>query len=718
MQSTAHRLARSARADRQRGMVTLVAMLFLIATVVFALSQMLDISTGNVIDGQRQGDSTSAFFLAESGVDKAQAIVNGALAVDSYTDTTCTGLANAYSNVKLGRGSFSLSGVSPSTPCSGSACQLCKVTSVGQVGVTKRTVTQDLVFNPVSGVFCNGAVSDCRNTPTVTWELKLKNTAAIAGLGLFNLTYNTQGNNSATCAAASNCSLQLNLNSPSNGAPSTGLMGNAVVIPANTTYPIYQTLTKPMVPTGGLAEVGVLFYGTTAPTLTGPNANPGAAAYWGDSHQAATSTTVGKNSSTGGTNDGAAPIGSPACSSPSTSVQACTSWCYGGDTLVFSFAGNVTLLTDQLSYVKFGTNANVGQNILLTQMAKYPSSAVSGAPKPVDAEIWYARNPNLGGGAGSPLATGVSSWKGRGTASIGANWTSNSSDTTAIANPGGVPTLTVGNSFTGYPNQIISVGDTVTNSGGGGAAPTCTTNCGTIVSQLTSAEAGGALGGRGTYRLSGTQTVNAANNRVWTINSNVLNVTACTTCFVASGDAVALGALSAGRTINAAQSTPVNTYGRTEAAGGLGRYPISGTATQIASVNTLKVGTPGTTLYLPSGQPQPAVTTPAMLLTVKSAAASGVMAPGTTVQAVGTGNAATSTFTVSTAPTTNLDAATICAGTCAFFVPGTNTTYSLGMTSNFNEWASGFVCMKGVDQPPQAVTSSSAFSKRWTELVQ
>jgi hypothetical protein len=53
--------------NRQRGMVTAVVMLFLIATVVFALSQMLNVSSGNVIDGQRQGDSTAAFFLAESG---------------------------------------------------------------------------------------------------------------------------------------------------------------------------------------------------------------------------------------------------------------------------------------------------------------------------------------------------------------------------------------------------------------------------------------------------------------------------------------------------------------------------------------------------------------------------------------------------------------------------------------------------------------------------
>jgi hypothetical protein len=128
------------------------------------------------------------------------------------------------------------------------------------------------------------------------------------------------------------------------------------------------------------------------------------------------------------------------------------------------------------------------------------------------------------------LALNASSYKGRGSGAIGASWSSNASDTTAIAGT----TLTVGNSFSGYPNRIISVGDAVSNDGnGGGTAPSCTANCGTIVAQLTSTETGGMAtgrGGRGTYQISGTQTVAPRNNRGWTINSNVLHVTACTIC--------------------------------------------------------------------------------------------------------------------------------------------------------------------------------------------
>ena len=698
-----HRITASAgygmRPKRQRGMVTIVVMLFLIATVVFALSQMLDVSSGNVIDGQRQGDSTAAFFIAESGLEKAHASVNAALG-GTFTNANCSGVA---SNYNLGRGSVSVTAVSTPPTCT-SNCEKCSLTSTGQVGFSTHTLTQDLVLIETNGVFCNGA-NGCGNNP-VTWQLKLKNTAAVAGIGVFNLTYIRQGNNQPTCAAGSNCRLQLDLSSPSNGANSVGLMGNSVLVPAGATYPIYQTMTKTQ---NNLAEVGAFFLGTTAPQPTGPASAPGAASYWDHKNSHAQSVkTVGSGETTGGTNDGTATSGGT-CDAPGADFQTCTSWCYGGDTLVFSYAGSVTLLTDQLSSVTFGTNAGTGQNVAMTRVAKYPNPGIPGAPSNVDAEIWYARNPNFTGA--SPLAVNASSYKGSGTGALGARWTSGGSDTTAISGT----TLTVGNSFTGYPTQIISVGDTISNAGGSGS-PTCTANCGTIVSQLTSTEAGGMAtgqGGRGTYQISGTQTVLAANNRQWTISSNVLHVTACTICDFEGTDALS-GPIS-GRTISS-QAGASNVFGLTEATAGIGRYTISGAATYVALANTLRAGTPGTTLYLPFTSSQPTVTTPATLITVKSG--TGVLAPGTRVTAVSAPNAATTAFTVSAAPTTALDGASLCAGTCALFVPGTNTTFALGgITANFNEWAGGFTCLKGVDQDPNFVTSTSPLSRRWTEVI-
>lgn len=689
-------------------MVTIVVMLFLIATVVFALSRMLDVSSSNVIDGQRQGDSTAAFFLAESGLERSQGSVNAALG-GNFTDASCTALGTSYA---LGRGTVTVTGVSTPLTCDnagGTPCTGCTVTSTGRVGIAKRTVTQAMTLAVTNGVTCNG-LNGCSNSPAVTWQLRLKNTAGVAGIGLFNLTYATQGNNQATCAAGSNCRLQLDLSSPSNGTNSVGLMGNAVLIPAGTTYPIYQTM---RVNRNSLAEVGAFFLGTVAPTLTGPTSNPGAASYWNDDKNDPKNTVGPSGAVAGGTNDGTF-TSSGTCSAPNAHSQACTSWCYGGDTLVYSFAGSVSQLTDQLTSVSFGSPA-----VAMTRVAKFPSTLVPRAPANVDAEIWYARNPNLTGA--SPLGVNASSYKGRGTGAVGATWTSNNSDTTAINGT----VLTVGNRFgsvTSYPNQLISVGDTVSWSAGTGTAPTCAANtvCGTITAQLTSAEPGGmatGLGGRGTYQISASQTVPASNNRVWTINSTVLHVTACTLCYFAAGDASTTGLIS-GRSIGS-QAATSNAYGGVaEAAGGVGRYAISGSATFLAPASTLYAGTPGATLYLPSTSSQPTVTTPPMRVLVKTG--TGLLASGSMVTAVSSPNAATTAFTVSGAPTTALDLATICGGTCALFVPGAaaTTPFTLGgITANFNEWASGFTCIKGVDLAPVIVNGASPLNARWTEVI-
>lgn len=698
------RNTRQASPARQRGMVTVVAMLFLIATVVFGLAQMLHISSGNVAESQRQADRAAAFFLAESGLERAQASLATAL-VGGYDDSSCTGIATSYA---LGRGTVSLSAVSSPPSCNNSGatpCGACTVTSSAQVGGSRSALTQDLNLTVRNGVFCNGATTDCANSPTLSWQLQLKNTAAVAGIGLFALSYDEQGNNQASCATASNCRLQMSLSSPAAGNNSVGLMGNAVLIPAGSTYPIYQTMTRGR---NNLAEVGGFFLGTSAPTLTGPDASTGAASYWNTRNNDATSRTVGSNgSSTGGTNDGTASSGG-SCAAPNATAQSCTSWCHGGDTLVFSFSANVTQLGDQLSSVTFGTNAGSGQNVALARIAKYPSPLVTGAPANVDAEIWYAHNANFAGS--TPLAANASSYKGRGTGAVGARWTSGSTDTTRI-NAG---TLTVGASFAGHPGQVISVGDTVSWSGSGSASCPSNTSCGTIASQVTPLLAGEQLGGRGRYLLSGGQNVPAANNRVWTVSSTVLRVSACSICHFAAGDAIS--GLVSGRSI-ASQAALDNGYGATEATGGTGRYTLSGTRTYVAPGTNLYAGTPGSTLYLPASSSQPQVTTPQMLIALKSG--TGALAPGTRVTAVSAANAATTAFTVSTAPTTPLDGATLCAGTCAFFVPNTDTTFALGgITANFNGWAAGFTCLKGVDLQPQPVTSSSTSAARWTEAVQ
>ena len=662
----------------QRGMVTLVVMLFLIATVVFALSQMLDVSSGNVIDGQRQGDSTAAFFLAESGLERGHTFVNAAFG-PTFNNTSCTGIpAAASSPYTLGRGSVSLSAESTPATCDNSgatACVKCKVTSTGQVGLTSRTVTQDMLLTTANGVSCDATVSDCTNgsAPPPVWKLNLYNTYPTPAIAVFSLASRRQGNNSGASCTNPACKLQWNINSQ-NGANSVGSMGNAVSIAGGGSYEIYQTLNINY----NVAEVGALFPGSSpGPSLTGRYVSgspvPGGAAFWDDNESGGTGGTIAKANSTTGffTNDGTwtNPATDTCTTTPAPgSKQTCTSWCYGGDTLVFGFAGSSLSVADELSAVNFDTS---GQNVSMTRIAKFPTTGIAGAPGNVYSEIWYARNPNFLSASDARSGALVTGYAGAVfTGSINKNST----------------TLTV-TSWSGAPLQVGNV-----ISGG--------IDAGTKICAF-----GTGTGGNGTYTVSSTASCSPAGNQgsnhngqAMSVSSSVLTVTAATIANLAAGDKIFGTGLTAGTTI---VSLGTGT-------GGIGTYNLS--VSQAFASTTITSDNP--TVTSASGTVVPTADT--MLVSVKSG---GVVPAGTTI--VSSPAPTATTFKLSQRPTTPLVNATICGGTCAFFQHGAAATTSFNVTKSANTgyWGAGFMCLKGVDITPQVVTSSSALSRRWTEIV-
>jgi hypothetical protein len=142
--------------------------------------------------------------------------------------------------------------------------------------------------------------------------------------------------------------------------------------------------------------------------------------------------------------------------------------------------------------------------------------------------------------------------------------------------------------------------------------------------------------------------------------------------------------------------------------GGIGTYNLS--VAQAFAPTTITSN--GRTVTSVSGTAVPAADT--MILSVKSG---GALPAGTTVASSPTPTA--TTFKLSQRPTTPLANATICGGTCAFFQHGATATTSFNVTKSANTgyWGAGFMCLKGVDIPPQVVTSSSALSRRWTEVI-
>lgn len=670
------------RPKRQRGMVTLVVMLFLIATVVFSLSQMLNVSSGNVIDGQRQGDSTAAFFVAESGLEKGHAIVNAAFG-PTFNNTSCTSIPTAASSpYSLGRGSVSVSAVSTPATCdnrSVTPCEKCTVISSGQVGVSNRTLTQDMLLTTANGVSCNSAVSDCTNVsaPPPTWKLNLYNNYPSPAIAMFSLAAQRQGAQTGASCTNPACKLQWNINT-SNGGSSVGSMGNAVSIASGGSYEIYQTLTTSY----NVAEVGALFPGSSpGPSLTGRyvsgNPVPGGAAYWNDNESGNTGGTIAKANSTSGffTNDGT--WTDPATDSCTTtpapnSKQTCTTWCYGGDTLVFGFAGSSSSVADELSDVIFDT---AGQNIHMARIAKFPTSGIAGAANNVYSEIWYLRNPDY-------LSNATASSGGVVTGSIGATFTG------ALTNGSNVMAVS------SITSGVLHVGDVVSCDGGGACPAVLSAGTTSIIAQTL-----GTTGGVGNYTLS----VSCANPNCGARNdktsSTKLEVTAVGSGYLSVGDALT----GTGVTANTAVSSIVG------AGNVLGTYTVNTAQTVTSTANNLTAA--GSTIHVIGA----AVPASGVLVSIKT----GTGALPVQTRVLGSPTPTATVFKVDKTPSSRLINATICGGTCAFFQHGPSATTSFNVTKSPNTgyWGGGFMCLKGVDITPQVVTSSSAISRRWTEVI-
>lgn len=689
----------TASARRQRGVASIAITMLMLFILTAAVVAVLNISGSSVVDAAKNEEQVAAFFLAESGLERAQGLLKAA--TDPGAQVAC--VTNIPGTRSLGRGAFTLSAVSAGCDASNLNCTSCTVTSTGTVGAASRKIQRKFSLTAGNGgVTCNSSTADCSNAsanpPTVppTWSLTVKNTSANPAVAFLHLAATRQGNTSgASCTAQSNCSLKWNINSQ-NGARSVLSMGNLYTLDSGATLSsVYQKVNSNQ--PEDVVEAAVLFPGNSMPTVIG--------AYWNDTNSGSGGTHGKNNDTTGTTNNGAKLGPSVACTNPAPGTeQQCTNWCTGGDTLIFGFSGGSTSgLTDTLASVLFNTAGPLAQNIPLKKLVHFPTAANVGAPATVYTEIRYAQNPNLTP-ASVPQALHVSSYKGNGVGAIGATWT-------GAGNSVSGTTLTV--ATINYPANIISIGDTITSSVIFGIF----LNSATIVSQLSSTEPGSALGGKGTYQLSENLIVLInSDSRIWKAASNVLNVSACTVCFFAPDDAVS--SLISGRTISSQQPLLAG-----ETTGGIGRYVLSSGSPTTVPIGPVKAGTPGTTLYLPSTSSMPTVTTPAMRIALVSG--TGALAANTTVTAVSirpidAPNEQPNSFTVSPQPTRPLDNATICGGTCAFFdhsIPTTTTAFSIGRPANTDYWASGFACLSGADLPAISSLGSSVQSANWLEVI-
>jgi hypothetical protein len=382
---------------RQRGVASIVALLFLIAAVVFVLGQTITMSGSKSSDRILQSDSIRALYVAESGLEYANSnLISQADSDDTILKAACEALP-LLNPIALGAGQYQF--LATDIPATNT---LCKTRVAAEVSKSRRVLEQNLKVAYESGVAGYGT----------SISMRLKNKSNVGAVGLFNLAWRRSGSTGhpeapggqgavATGCSLPGCDFEWRLES-SSGIPSVGSLGVSVEIPAKQSYEVVQKLDKDR----NYAQVGTLIPGfETAPVIRGT--------YW-----SSTNTTNNSASGvyTGQTTSGAATdqlldtaSASNCVTDPTQPSQSCFNWCRKSDTLVFGVSGRAA---DQISAtftsVNFDSQGTDPQNAAMRLIAHYPNidGSTPDTYGDIFSEIYYLHNPYfLSSGASSEGGT-------------------------------------------------------------------------------------------------------------------------------------------------------------------------------------------------------------------------------------------------------------------------------------------------------------------------
>lgn len=179
--------------SRQRGAVSIAIAMLIMFILAAAVAGAVKISGSSVLNASTNEEQVSALFLAESGLELAQAKIRSAALANTYTNTTCTNLSNQ--SATLGRGSFTYVGaVSTPTTCSGGACTQCLITVKGTINTTSsRTIQQNMISSQQNGA--TGQTNTGCPTENCTPNIAMSMTATQANSFAFvHILYNANTN--------------------------------------------------------------------------------------------------------------------------------------------------------------------------------------------------------------------------------------------------------------------------------------------------------------------------------------------------------------------------------------------------------------------------------------------------------------------------------------------------------------------------------------------
>lgn len=739
----------SVKPRQQSGLVSLAAVLFLITAAIFVLVQAVSISSTTFFGNQVQNESISAFYLAESGLEAAQARLQNE--ASPTTKTACTSLSNiAFANPPLGAGSsgsITLVGKPLPTTCTDTDknCTSCTVTVAATVGSSTRELTR--AFNLATEGVAGGGAAGCGGANFVDTTNCLKMGAApedfastisqkigvpvVPVVVVSNLAYlrNTPKvansvNTSTSCVSVNsddpaqspvNCVAQWNIESDtSNSTNVVGSRGIAASLPAVGTYFVNEQLTEDSF----FADAGAGFN-----KLASAASLDIVGSYWDDFNNYTVST-----GGSARTNNGAVcpiptsdPLYStldlatlcPANSSASLtlnvgSLQQGRSWCHQADTLVMGFSGRSDN-NARGALTSFSLGGSPSSVPVVGAVAEFPKT---GSFSYLYSTLQYLYNPDY-------LSTQDVTTGGVGTAYAGYRRVFNivkQSPTNGyleITEISGPPIVNgSANGFTLVKGKELVSGK----------------NADTVLTFCTTPFAGKTCGTGGlgvyTFNTDAYSVSNANQNSVTTgtltSTSNILVVTASSKPFFENGDTVSWDGFVDGSkqaVISHCTGSVTLADGSTLACGtgGTGAYVLP-TASYFASS---AVTSNGTAVSTAGGIPSDLSNT--FLARRWTPSGSGLLAAGTKAAAKLVGDHTEVKFRLSQRTSKPLAGAQLCGGICAFFDHSsasalTNLTVN---TTNTVHWAAGFTCLRGVDKNAikKLIVGDSVNPSAWYQTV-
>lgn len=711
----------------QRGIVGVISVVFLIAVVLFILTQTFKNSASASIDNNLQRESISALYLAESGLELAQTKISIAAWGTFDSSTLCIGnapciLPSGSQNLGSGtQGTFTYTSLTIPASCKGvystypTPCTPVMIGVKGTVGNANREISQ--IFNIPSSLtpaFCNTLrTPNCSNQsanlasiPAVPaiWSLTLPRftSSTLAGVGVFNL--GAAGNvNCLTsglgCLAAGTKRWELSASSSVLG------LGNTVV-QTGADQIVFQRLSA----NADTALSGALFPGMGTPaSVVGAYQNALA---------------TGSTGLTGQTSNGGAPL----------------QWCDDSQevngtnmALVLGLSARTSnAKTAQVGSVFFDTRGVAGAGVPLTRLAN-PSNTPITSPRTTDTKaadtvysgIFYKLNPAYSYGRwmtgqikASPLILDIQP----------TNKTMYGVLKSDVVGIIGIGDVIDQSSCT---SKAIPAGATVTGFNDDGTATTCDP-------ALT-----GPFNGRpnGSLLCFSLPAINNANCHSGTVSGSDVRLEVSTMMDAATNlldldTGLGVGQTVAGPGFPSGVNVRISTRLTPPDTGFIGTYRLSAATPKFSTDTTMVVGgatVSGATISLNNISPAinllPSSAPSYPVVAVRSISGFSSTDTGRLSSNTSVTGAATNSLSLSAAAAINTgipNSAVICGGSCALFdqastLPGGNTMFQIGsvLPTGTSNWAAGLVCLKNADVPTalQGGVGPLVNIGTWTELI-